>query len=300
MLALVLAVVATYVLLAGSPLIEGVPDKLAGVAITVLFIFTTMAVAMAASRLTMSWLAEALGLLLGLGLWFVVAGVGEEGSTLRLATIPAADVVFLVACVLAGRLLSRIVGERNLLLPVAVVLGLADVFTVFMGPVAAVLANAPGVVTSLSIKVPQVGSAVGPEGAAGLTHLATMGPGDLVFAALLFTAVVRFGLNLRWTFVGILTPVTLALVGFVLMPEALPGVPVLPLMAVGFLAVNYRKFTFTSEEKRNLVIAGVFVLVLLAVMWFVTHSMLPAPVEGEQSIETSALHPGGYIDARYV
>jgi len=288
-------VVATYVLLAGSPLVEGVPEKLAGIAITVLFIFATMAVAMAASRLTMSWLVEALGFLLGLGLWFVVAGVGEEGSTLRLATIPAADVVFLVACVLLGRLLSRIISERNLLLPVAVVLALADVFTVFMGPVAAVLANAPGVVTSLSIKVPEVGSAVGPEGAAGLTHLATMGPGDLVFAALLFTAVVRFGLSLRWTFIGILAPVVLGLVAFVLMP-GLPGVPVLPLMAVGFLAVNYRRFTFTTQEKRDLAIAGVFVLALLTVMWFVTRSLLPAPVEGEQPAETSALHPGGYAD----
>ena len=292
--------VATYVLLAGSPLIEGVPEKLAGIAITVLFIFATMAVAMAASRLALSWLVEALGFLLGLGLWFVMAGVGEEGSALRLATIPAADVVFLVACVLGGRLLSRIVGERNLLFPVAIVLALADVFTVFMGPVAAVLANAPGVVTNLSVKVPQVGSAVGPEGAAGLTHLATMGPGDLVFAALLFTAVVRFGLNLRWTFIGILTPVTLGLVAFVAMPEVLPGVPVLPLMAVGFLAVNWRQFTFTSQEKRNLAIAGVFVLALLAIMWFVTCSLLPAPAEGEQPAETSALHPGGYADVRHV
>jgi len=267
------------------------------VAVTVLFILATMGVAAAAARMSMAWATETLGMVLGLGLWYVVAGIGAEDSPIRLFTVPAADVIFLIACVLGGRLLSRIIGERNMLLPVALVLALADLFTVFLGPVGAVLANAPDVVTGLSIKVPEVGSAVGPEGAAGLTHLATMGPGDLVFAALFFTAVVRFGLSLRASFAGILIPVVIGLVAFILLP-VLPGVPVLPLMAIGFLIATRGQFDLSSEEKRNLAIAGAFLVVVFVVMWLITRALLPEAAEGEQAGQTAAVYLGGLTSAR--
>lgn len=290
---LALAGLAMYLLLAGSPLIRGVPPLVGVVGITALFIVATLLVAAAAARVQITWRVELLGMLLGLGLWYVLAGLGEENSRLRLATVPAADVVFLVACVLAGRLLSRIVRERNLLLPVALVLALADVFTVFIGPTGEALEKMPELVTHLSIKVPQVGSAAGPAGAAGLTHMATMGPGDLVFAALFFAAVVRLGLNLRASFIGILIPVVIGLVGFMLLP-ALPGVPVLPLMALGFLIANRGQFRLSREEQVSLLIAGVFVALVLAGVWLLTRALLPEAPEDEQARQTIAALVGGH------
>jgi len=263
------ALVLMYALLAGAPFIRGIPVAVGSIAVTVLFILSAMtaSVGMAVTRL--SWLNEAVGMLLCLGIWYVLAGIAEGDDFSRAVLLPAADIVFLVACVLAGRLLSRILKERNILLPVALVLALADVFTVFLGPTAAVLANAPEVVKKLSVKLPQLGSATGPEGVAGLMHLATMGPGDLVFLSLFFVTAARFGLSLRGTFAGIFALVAVGLGIFVVVP-GVPAVPVLPLMAVGFLIANRGEFRLTAAERRNLMIAAAFFGVLLLAIWALT------------------------------
>jgi len=291
-LLLVVAVLGMYLLLAGAPLLRGIPPLAGTVTVTTLFILATLSVAAVGARLRLTWPAELAGMLLGLGLWYVLAGMGEDKSALRLATVPAADVIFLVACVLAGRLLSRIIDERNLLLPVALVLALADVFTVFAGPTGAALQHMPQLVTSLSIKVPQVGSAAGPQGAAGLTHVATMGPGDLVFAALFFTAVVRFGLSLRASFIGILIPVVIGLVGFLLLPD-LAGVPVLPLMALGFLVANRGQFSLSRAEVHALAVAAVLLVVLFGLLWLLTRTVLARAPEADQIGSTAVVHTGG-------
>ena len=300
---LIVAAVGMYVLLAGAPLVRGIPPLPASVAITVLFIFATLAVAAAAARVAMPWWLELPGAAVCLALWYVLAGVGEEKTAVRLATVPAADVAFLVACVLAGRLLSRIISERNLLLPVALVLGLADIFTVFIGPTGALLKRAPELVANLSIRVPQVGSAAGAQGAAGLAHVATMGPGDLVFASLLLVGAVRFGLSLRRNFIGILVPVVVGLGGFILVPF-LPGVPVLPLMVIGFLIANRGCFKLTAAEKRNMGIAAVFIVALFAGLWLLMRALLaasPAPPAGAgAATHTAAIFLGGIASGRHL
>lgn len=268
-----------YLLLAVTPMVRGVPPLVGTVVVTTLFIVATLLVAAAVARWPMGCWAEVWGMMVGVGLWYVLAGAGEEKTTARLLTVPAADVCFLLACVLAGRLLSRMIGERNLLLPVALVLAVADVFTVFFGPTGAALEHVPELVTNLSVKVPQVGSAAGPEGAAGLAHIATMGPGDLVFAALFFAAAVRLGLSLRASFVGILIPVVVGLVGFLLVP-GLVGVPVLPLMALGFLVAHRGQFRLSREERRSVLIAAVVLVVLFALLWLITRLLVAEGVGG--------------------
>jgi len=264
------ALLLMYALLAGAPFIRGVPAAVGSVGITVIFILAVMIATADMALVRMSPLVEALGTLLCLMLWYVIAGVSEGSDLGRALLVPLADICFLVACVLCGRLLSRIIRERNLLPPVCVVLALADVFTVFFGPTALMLDKAPEVVTKLSVKLPQVGSAAGPQGAAGLVHLATMGPGDLVFLSLFFAAAVRFGLRLRATFTAILVLVAVGLAGVVLIPF-IPAAPALPFMAVGFLIANRGEFKLTAQERRNVIIATVFFVVLVLAMWAVTN-----------------------------
>ena len=259
-----------YALLAGAPFIRGVPVAVGSVGITVTFILAAMIATAGVALVSMSPLIEALGMLLCLGSWYAIAGVGEGGELGRALVVPLADICFLVACVLAGRLLSRIIRERNLLLPVCVVLALADVFTVYLGPTALALDKVPEVVKKLSVKLPQVGSAAGPEGAAGLVHLATMGPGDLVFLSVLFVAAVRFGLRVRGTFVTIFVLVAVGL-GIVVLIPVIPAAPALPLIAVGFVIANRGQFEFTAQERRNLVIAAAFFAVLVLAIWAVTN-----------------------------
>ena len=99
---------------------------------------------------------------------------------------------------------------------------------------------------------------------------------------------IRLGLNLRRNFVGILVPVLIGLVGFVLLP-VLPGVPVLPLMVTGFLIANRGEFALSGEEKRNIVIAGVFLIALLAVIWLVTRALEPETSDEDEATRVSAL-----------
>ncbi|MGC9317699.1 MAG: hypothetical protein ACP5KN_06665 [Armatimonadota bacterium] len=264
----------TWLLLVAAPLIRGIPPLVGGITLTVLFAAAVLATAALAGRLQLSPTVEALGMLMCFGAWFVLADVAAEGDAVRLLTVPGADVIFLFGCVLGGRLLSRILRERNLMLPIALVLALADVFTVLMGPTRAMLERAPEVVTRLSVKLPQVGSAAGPEGVKGLAHIATMGPGDLVFAALFFACVVRFGLNLRASFWWIFAAVALGLAAIVVIPGA-PPLPVLPLMALGFLIANRGSFSLTAREKRDLVIALAFLIVLFAGLGYLTRALVP-------------------------
>jgi len=267
LLAAVLA--ATWGLLVGAPLIRGVPPAVGGVLVTVLFAAGALSAAALAACLRLTPATEALGMVLGIGLWYVVAGLGEKGGTVRVVAVPAADVIFLLACVLGGRLLSRMARERNIMLPIAIVLALADIFTVFIGPTGAILESAPEFVTRLSVKLPEMGSAAGPEGMAGLAHFATLGLGDIVFAALLLAGAARFGLNFRATFWWMLGTIAAGLALLVAIP-GFPPMPVLPLMAVGFLIANRGRFELTREERRIMVIAFVFVLVLLAGLGLLT------------------------------
>jgi hypothetical protein len=273
------ALTSIYLLLVIAPLVRGAPPVAGGVVLTVLFTAALLAAAALAGRLRLSWWHELAGMVLGVGLWYVLADLGEKGSTLRLVTLPAADVMFLGACVLAGRLLSRILRERNILLPIAIVLAGADLFTVFLGPTAAFLEHAPELVAQVSVKLPEVGSAAGPEGAAGLAHMATLGPGDTIFAALLFACVARFGLSLRANYRW-MALVVAGFLALVIAVPALPPLPVLPAMAVAFLLANRGQFDLSAEERRIMLVAFGFVLVLFVGLYLVTRALLPpAPPE---------------------
>jgi len=293
LLAAVLA--ATWGLLAGAPLVRGVPPVAGGVLVTILFTAAVLGASALVARLELSALSELLGMTAALALWYVVAGAGEPGTPIRLIAVPAADVIFLLACVLGGRLLSRILRERSIMLPIALVLALTDVFTVFVGPTAVFLSEAPEIVEHLSMKLPAVGSAAGPEGAAGLTHFATLGPGDVFFAAVLLACVVRFDLNLRASFWWMFGVVGAGLALFVAVP-GLPPLPVLPLMAVAFLIANRGRFQLTAQERRNTVIAVLFVIVLLAGLGLLTRRVAEraaqqAPQEHEAPTGPQAASP---------
>ncbi len=158
-----LALLATG-LLAGLPYLRGVPPLVGTIAATALFLLLTLLVIGEAARFAPAPLADGLGLAACLGLWWATG----EWMALKPSWQPllgaAAGVLFLGACICFGRLLSLIVRERNMLLPVALVAGLADIFTVFFGPTGKALEHAPKLVQKLSVGIPAVGSATGASG----------------------------------------------------------------------------------------------------------------------------------------
>ncbi len=262
-----------YALLVGAPLVGGVPPAVGAVVVTLLFTLGALAAAAAGARVELPAWVELAGMLLGIFDWFMLASLGATSEYGRLMAVPAADVILLLALILGGRLLSRIVRERSLVIPVALVLALADIFTVFLGPTALALEEAPELVAAVSVKLPAMGSATGPAGVAGLRHVATLGPGDTFFATLLFAVVLRFGLDLRRSFWWMYAIVGVVLAAAVAVP-GMPPLPVLPLMAVGFLVVNWRDVRLTRTEWVYVAIVFAVVIALFAGLRVLVQALL--------------------------
>ena len=266
--------VAVYLLLALPPVVStGQPrgDLLLSVAVTLVFTALAVAFAAQAARLRLGWPAEVGGALLAGGVWYALTWAATTGDLPRLYLAPAASVLFIVLCLLAGRLLSRLLRDANLLLPVCLVALIADFFTVYFGPTGKALEHAPKLVEKLSVGLPQAGSATGAAGAAGLAMLATMGLGDFIFLALFLTAAARFGFALRRGSALIAGLVCLGLLAYFALPLMdvnLPGLPLLPFITVGFLAAYWRRFHLSRTEKVALV-WGVLLLaaILLGAGW---------------------------------
>lgn len=266
-LAVLVVALGVYVFLAVVPQVRGIPEHVGVYGGSLLFACLSMALVGAGAVWEMPPLEE--GLLAGalLVAWILADQMASQSEATRLYLAPAGNVLFLLACLFVGKVLSRIVRERGMALPVCIVAALADVFTVFWGPTHQALEKAPKLVTKLSLAIPQAGSAAGPVGAKGIAYVATIGLGDFIFLALFMSLAVRFRFRLAATFWAMLV---MALVGILLAlanPFGLRGMPLLPYMSVGFVVVNWAEFRLTQQERRDL---GIALLILAAMFGIVT------------------------------
>jgi len=260
--ALILAIT-YYTILAALPHIGGVPPIIGIVAGTVVFLLLCLAVIRNIALWDMRPLHEFFLFAFPLTGWYSVTLYATQYQAAVPFLSPLASLLFLVACAFLGRLLSRLIRDVNMLVPIAVVLLLVDIFTVFVGPTGVALDKAPDLVAKLSIGLPAIGSAAGPQGAGGFAFIATAGLGDFIFLAFFFVATWRYGLRFERTFWYIFAFVALAMLGS-LMVVFLPGIPLLPFVAMGFLLANIGQFSFTAQEKLYFLIALVFIAALIA------------------------------------
>ena len=188
-----------------------------------------------------------------------------RGAQARIAALPAlpgqeliGNLALILWAVLVGRLVSRVIREGKLLLPVAVAASLADIFTVFWGPVGKIAEQAPEVANALSAQAPA--AEVAKQVAAPV--LTYVGIGDFLFLAVFLSVALRYGMNaVGALWAGFFAMVAAAVVLAVWQPAGIPG---LPFISVGVLLVNWRYLSFTAEEKRSLAIAGLLLLVVVA------------------------------------
>ena len=262
---LLLLSLGAYGLLVGLPLVRGMPPLLGTIAATVFFAVLSVALIVSGSRLPLSGVQD-LGAAATTGaLCLALTRLAAGSDVSKLLLGPAASVAFLLLCLFMGRLLSRILREANILLPVCVVAALVDVLTVYWGPVGRFVEQAPEVVSSLSVAIPEIGSAAGPDGAAGLSFVATMGLGDFIFLAAFFAAGARLGFNLRRTAWVVGTILAVGLTGFFVAP-LLAYIPLLPLIGAGFLLANWREFHLTTAEKRDLLYAALIIAAIIVLI----------------------------------
>ncbi|MBM3474912.1 MAG: hypothetical protein FJX75_16745 [Armatimonadetes bacterium] len=227
----------------------------------VVFVYFPLAVIYHGVRIPLGPAMELLSGVISLGVWLGIAGI-EVRSDVAL-TGPARCVALLGACLFFGMLASRVVRDRNLLVPACIIAALADLVSVGWGFTSHALKQTPALVAKLSVAVP----ALAPQAAASSAKypiLATMGVGDLFFIALFFAAAARFGLPLRRTFCFVFPLVALAM-GLTI-TGVLPwqGVPGLPFIALGFLAANVHSFRFSRQEWRAMGVVSVVLLLMAA------------------------------------
>jgi len=211
--------------------------------------------------------------------WAVILGLIAAGARVGLAFLPLpknlaaqvavgaiADSLVSAAALLLGSSISGLIRHANLLPPVAVVLTVVDIWTVWLGGFVARIQQkaqegvviAQRVIEAATVKMPTVATAQYAH-----VGIPVIGIGDLFFAAFLFALLWKFGLNARSAFV-----LSVVFVIFGLMLAQLPfvpfGVPGLPFIALAILLPNLKSFRYTPEEKKALLIGAVFLVGLLA------------------------------------
>jgi len=221
------------------------------------FIGISVAMVAVIARLSLSW-AEQLVLAVVLG------GASAAWGLARVELLK--DLFLFVAATFFGVLASRIVKERNILVPVAVVAAAVDAWGVYYGFVAEMAKKAPEVVQHFSASIPGASAVEMP-----VPLLSAIGIGDFLFMGLFVAAVYRLRMNARATlwalFVAFLTvPVVFSLAG----AAALPG---LPFLGFAVLVANWRHFRFSRAEKFALLYAAVAVVALVGVVWAIRNAL---------------------------
>ena len=175
------------------------------------------------------------------------------------------NIALIMWAVFLGKLVSRLIREGNMLLPIVLVAALADIITVYWGPVANVTENAPEVAEALSASAP-----VAPPPGVAAPILAAVGIGDFLFLAVFLATTLRHAMEPVKTTWAALALILVAPFAFSLTPEAY-GIPGLPFLAIAVLWANRRHLQFTLEEKRALAFAGVLVAASAVGIWLLLH-----------------------------
>lgn len=227
----------------------------------VVFIYFPMAIIYHGVRVPLRSGVEVIAGLISIGVWLAFTGLEEKSNSSLI--VPARSVALLSACVFFGMFVSRIIKDRNLLLPACLMAAAADILSVGWGFTGRALQEAPSLIAKLSVAVPEIGQAPPVGGPPHFPLLATMGVGDLFFMALFFAAAARHGLAVRRTFCYVFPLVVVAMLLTVTGLLPWQGVPGLPFIAAGFLAANRRSFHLSRSEWVSLgVVAGILVLVV--------------------------------------
>lgn len=173
-----------------------------------------------------------------------------------------------LGCAFFGILLSRIIREPNVLLPVALVAMPID----YLGAMTSIgftnnaVAQNPKLVQALSVQVPAVGSGAHH----GAIHpIAYIGPGDALFMAFFFAVVLRLNLNVRGTFWWMYGLLTLTMLG-VLFTDI--NIAALIPMGLAALIANARYFKLRREEVFATLYAAALILVLVTGFYLYSHS----------------------------
>jgi len=188
----------------------------------------------------------------------------EANYTLAVVRSAAMGVVLTLGLTYLGTILSRIIREANVLLPVAFVAMPIDYIGAMTptGYTADMVKHHPNIVQNVSVSVPVMH---------GLHAIGFIGPGDVLFIAFFLAVAVNLNLNEASTFrlmYIFLTATMLLVFGLQLNIAAL--VP----MGLAVLAANYKHFRLQRSEVFASLYAMIIVLVLVVAFYLYSHHHL--------------------------
>ncbi|MDF2440273.1 MAG: hypothetical protein JWN98_1257 [Abditibacteriota bacterium] len=177
--------------------------------------------------------------------------------------------------VFGGAIVARLIKTPNMMGPVCTIVALIDIWGVLFGGIVSKLLTNPAtkpIAENAMAAMPSAGTASARGGYA--IEAPSIGIGDFLFLGLLFAALHALNMNwhgaMRW--VTPLVTIALLCITFGLIPF-LPG---LLFIGLGIAIPNWKYFEYTRDEKFALLWAGLFVVILTAVLYFVIVSQLPA------------------------
>jgi len=175
--------------------------------------------------------------------------------------------LLILATIGLGCVLSRLIREKNLLVPVVPFAALVDAITVLtpVGFVKRVMETAPEVVERAAVAVMTAPTAA--PSVERVVPIVLMGGGDFVFLALYAACLYRFGLRPFATAVGLFFVLWAYLV--IVMLGVMTALPALVPMAVVVLAVNWREFQLSRQEKwASLLVVGTAAALLIWLLFW--------------------------------
>lgn len=170
-----------------------------------------------------------------------------------------------LACTFLGILLSPIIREPNVLLPVAFIAMPIDYIGAMtsIGFTQNVVNKHPEIVHQVSVAVPTAG------GVSGLHPMSMIGPGDVLFMAFFFAIVQRLQMNMRGTFwwmYGLLTVTMLmVIIGNWNIAALIP-------MGLAVLIANFTSFRLQRSEVFASLYAAIIVLALVIGFYVYSHA----------------------------
>jgi hypothetical protein len=202
--------------------------------------------------------------------WLGVRPLQQLPSALVVTYRALHGYLLILAAIGLGCLLSRLIREKNLLVPVVPFAALVDAITVLtpVGFVKRVMEVAPQVVERASVAVMTTPTAA--PSVERVVPIVLIGAGDFIFLALYAACLYRFQLRAFATALGLFFVLWGYLV--IVMLGVMTALPALVPMAVVVLAVNWREFRLSRQEKwASLAVVGATAALLLWLYWGSRH-----------------------------
>ncbi|RYG38790.1 hypothetical protein EON81_02635 [bacterium] len=182
-------------------------------------------------------------------------------------------------CLGVGALLVSALKDKNMILPIAIFLGLFDIWLVFVpeGIAGQVARGNQEPLKRIAYSVPA--PAAESQGGQAVSML-YIGPADFLFMAMFFVALYRFKMRTRATAIAML-PTMAAYLLVVLVfsdksigPIRLGALPALVPIGMVVLGVNWREFKLTKDEKLTTVVLFIIGIALLAWRFWVNREAM--------------------------